>query len=141
MAGAMPMAASTAAWGQAAGSDRPAPLLLLAQAPLSPRLPLLELPPGASTAPPMFATLMQMGDAAMMRGDITRARAMYERAAKVDPASSAAPLAAGKTYDPNFLPSFGGHVGLSNVSMASQWYRRARDLGDPAATALLAALR
>ena len=89
----------------------------------------------------MFTTLMQMGDAAMMRGDITRARAMYERAAAVHPASSAASLAAGKTYDPNFLASFGGSAALADLSMARQWYRRARDLGDPAATAFLSALR
>jgi TPR repeat protein len=89
----------------------------------------------------MFTTLMQMGDTAMVRGDIMRARALYERAAAIHPAASAAPIAAGKTYDPNVLPSFGGHIGMADAAKAGEWYRRARDLGDPAAAALLAALR
>jgi TPR repeat protein len=84
---------------------------------------------------------MRSGDAAMVRGDIMRARVFYERAAGVHPASSAAPVAVGKTYDPNLLPVFGGSSNLANTARAAEWYQRARDLGDPTAAALLASLR
>jgi TPR repeat protein len=77
----------------------------------------------------------------MVRGDIMRARALYERAAAIHPGSSAAPIAAGKTYDPNFLPIFGSSNSMADPAKAGEWYQRARALGDPAAAALLAALR
>ncbi len=119
----------------------PEPPFLLAQAGPSPALPSLVLPPAATTDPPMFASLMQMGDSAMVRGDITRARALYERAAVIHPASSAALIAAGKTYDPNILRLFGGTSGLADVARARAWYERARALGDASAENLLASLR
>ncbi|WP_202831266.1 hypothetical protein [Belnapia arida] len=77
----------------------------------------------------------------MVRGDVMRARALYERAATIHPGSSAALIAAGKTYDPNFLPIFGSSNSLADPVKAGEWYQRARALGDPAAAALLAALR
>jgi hypothetical protein len=116
-------------------------LIIPAQAGPAATLPSLVLPPGASTDPPMYASLMRSGDAAMVRGDIMRARVFYERAAGVHPASSAAPVAVGKTYDPNLLPVFGGSSNLANTARAAEWYQRARDLGDPTAAALLASLR
>jgi hypothetical protein len=89
----------------------------------------------------MFVTMMQMGDTAMVRGDIIRARALYERAAAIHPVSSAALIAAGKTYDPNVLPLFGGNSSFADVAKARAWYERARALGDPNAAGFLASLR
>ena len=54
----------------------------------------------------------------------------------------AAPLAAGKTYDPNVLSLLNVNgAGLADAGKAREWYERARSLGDPAAAPLLAALR
>jgi TPR repeat protein len=90
----------------------------------------------------MFASLMRMGDVAMVRGDVPRARALYERAAAIHPASSVALIAAGKTYDPNVLSLLDmNSAGLADASKAREWYERARALGDPAAASLLAPLR
>jgi TPR repeat protein len=90
----------------------------------------------------MFNSLMQMGDSAMVRGDVARARAFYERAAAVHPASPRAFIAAGKTYDPNILPLFDAATGgVADIAKARDWYERARALGDPEAARLLASLR
>ncbi len=120
------------------------PPLIAAQASPGPSsaLPSLVLPPAAGAGPPLFASLMSMGDTAMVRGDVLRARALYERAAAIHPASSAAAIAAGKTYDPNALSLLGVNgVGLADANKAREWYERARSLGDPAAAWLLASLR
>lgn len=77
----------------------------------------------------------------MVRGDIIRARALYERAATVHPASSAAALATGKTYDPNIQPIFGGNSVFADAAKAREWYERAQALGNPNAAGLLASLR
>jgi len=114
----------------------------IAQAGPSTTLPSLVLPPGATTEPPLFATLMRMGNAAMVRGDITGARSIYERAAGIHPTSSAAPISAGKTYDPNVLSLMEvSNAGLADTAKAREWYERARGLGDPAAVFLLTRLR
>lgn len=120
-------------------TDRP---FIAAQAGPSTTLPSLVLPPAASTEPPLFVSLMRMGDAAVARGDVTRARALYERAAAIHPGSSAALIAAGKTYDPNMLSLLGmSSPGLADATKARDRYERARALGDPAAASLLALLR
>lgn len=118
----------------AAQGERAAPLPPLV-------LPPLVLPPGASTEPQGFPQLMRQGDTALVRGDVLRARALYERAAALHPASAAAPIAAGKTWDPTILPLFGADPGLGDPARARAWYERARALGDRNAEALLAALR
>ena len=102
-------------------------------------LPSLVLPPDATAGPPSFATFMRMGDSAMLHGSIIQARLLYERAAAVYPASTAALLAAGKTYDPSILAALGGSS-FADPAMARKWYERARALGDPAAAALLGRL-
>lgn len=85
---------------------------------------------------------MRMGDTAMVRGDVMRARALYERAAAVHQGSAAASIASGKTYDPNVLSQLGvNSAGLADSGKAREWYERARSLGDPAADALIAPLR
>jgi TPR repeat protein len=89
----------------------------------------------------MFANLMKLGDSAMLHGNVAQARTLYERAAAIHPASSAALLAAGKTYDPNILSSLGlGSRGFADPAKAREWYERARVLGDPAVAPLLARL-
>ena len=105
-----------------------------------PLLPSLVLPPDASAGPPMFAALMRQGDSAMVRGNIAQARSFYERAAAVHRTSSAAPLAVGKTYDPNILSALGVNSRFADPAMARDWYGRARALGDSAAAELLARL-
>ena len=89
----------------------------------------------------MFVSLMRAADNAMVRGDIMRARALYERAAAMYPASTAPLIAAGKTYDPNVMPIFGGSNSFADVTKAREWYERARALGDPNAAGLLTSLR
>ena len=105
-----------------------------------PPLPSLVLPPDAAAGPPMFASLMRQGDSAMLRGNIIQARSYYERAATLYRASSAAPLAVGKTFDPNVLSSLGASSSFADPAVAREWYRHARALGDSAAAELLARL-
>ncbi len=113
--------------------------LVVAQAE-PPLLPSLVLPPDATAGPLAFAPAMRMGDSAMLHGDVVQARTLYERAAAIYPASSAAMLAVGKTYDPNLLALLGSSGSLVDAAKARNWYERARVLGDPAATELLARL-
>ena len=129
--------------GPASFSGPPAqrdPALALVQGTAPPLLPSLVLPPDATAGPPMFVTLMRQGDSAMLRGNIAQARTFYERAATVHQASSAAPLAVGKTFDPNVLSSLGAGGGLADPAAARAWYGRARALGASAAPDLLARL-
>ena len=116
------------------------PRLLVVQGTPPPLLPSLVLPPDATAGPPAFAGLMQQGDSAMVRGNIAQARSSYERAAAAYQTSSAAPLAVGKTFDPNILSSLGASGRFADPAMARNWYGRARALGDPAAAELLARL-
>lgn len=102
-------------------------------------LPSLVLPPDATAGPPAFVTSMRMGDSAMLRGNILQARQFYERASAAQPASTAALLAVGKTYDPRILASLGASD-FADAALARRWYERARALGDPASAALLAPL-
>lgn len=105
-----------------------------------PLLPWLVLPPDATAGPPMFAPLMRQGDSAMLRGNVVQARSYYERAVTLHPASPAAPLAVGKTFDPNILSSLGAKGSFADPATAREWYGRARALGDPAAAELLTRL-
>jgi hypothetical protein len=116
------------------------PFFITVQGTPSPLLPSLVLPPDATAGPPMFAALMRQGDAAMLRGNIAQARSFYERAATAYRASSAAPLAMGKTFDPNILSPLGASSSFADPAVARTWYGRARALGDPAAAELLARL-
>ncbi|PZP45535.1 MAG: hypothetical protein DI601_09455 [Azospirillum brasilense] len=102
------------------------------------------LPPQASPRPSpgtSFDALMRAGDQAMLRGDVSRARAIYQRAVALDPQSAAACLSLGSTYDPNMLATIearGG--GLVDAAKAREWYERARALGHPAADRVLSRL-
>lgn len=116
------------------------PLLTRVQGTAPPLLPSLVLPPDATAGPPTFAALMRQGDSAMLRGMVAQARSFYERAATVHQASPAAPLAVGKTFDPNILSSLGVSGSFADPAAARAWYGRARALGDSAAADLLTRL-
>jgi predicted amidohydrolase YtcJ len=78
----------------------------------------------------------------MLHSDITGARSRYVRAAAIHPASSAASISAGRTYDPDVLSLMGvSNANLADATRAREWYARAHALGDPAAAELLARLR
>ena len=116
------------------------PLLTFVQGTASPPLPSLVLPPDATASPPMFVSLMRQGDSAMLRGMVVQARSFYEQAATVHQTSPAAPLAVGKTFDPNILSSLGVSGSFADPAAARAWYGRARALGDSAAADFLARL-
>lgn len=134
-------AVPTAALAAVPGGDAVAQTRSLISAQMEPPLlPSLVLPPDATVGPPTFAPTMRMGDSAMLHGDVVQARTLYERAASIYPASSAAMLAVGKTYDPSLLALLSTSGSLADAAKARSWYERARVLGDPAATELLARL-
>jgi len=116
------------------------PFFITVQGTPSPLLPSLVLQPDATAGPAPFAALMRQGDSAMLHGNIAQARSFYERAATAYRESPAAPLAMGKTFDPNILPPLGVGSGFADPAVARAWYGRARALGDPAAAELLARL-
>ena len=116
------------------------PFFITVQGTPSPLLPSLVLPPDATAGPAPFAALMRQGDSAMLHGNVAQARAFYERAATAYRESPAAPLALGKTFDPNILSPLGASSGFADPAVARAWYGRARALGDPAAAELLARL-
>jgi hypothetical protein len=83
---------------------------------------------GQRLSPAEIAALVNRGDGFLSAGDIASARLFYERAA--DEGDAAAALRLGATFDPAFL----GRAGVrGDPALASSWYRRARDLGDPVA--------
>lgn len=106
----------------------------------APALPAIALaipkPPVPVTA--LVQILLARGDALLATGDVVAARLMYERAAVGG--SSRAAIAAGMTHDPGFLAQLGVRGILPDPHAASDWYRRAADLGDVAAAGLLARL-
>jgi TPR repeat protein len=74
---------------------------------------------------------MTRGDAFLSAGDIVSARLFYERAA--DGGDGGAALRLGATFDLGFLGRTGVRGALGDPARASSWYRRALDLGNPAA--------
>lgn len=114
--------------------------------PAAVRLPALkaENPPlpaseAGADAPPAAAlkALIHRGDLHLAQDDILAARLFYERAA---PFSAEAATAAGKTYDPLVLPQV-ARGAQPDRDAAIGWYKRAQDMGDPAAAGLLARLQ
>jgi len=78
-----------------------------------------------------MAALVTRGDNFLSAGDIVSARLFYERAA--DGGDRGAALRLSATFDPAFL-SWTGVRGIpDDPAQASSWYRRAVDLGNPAA--------
>jgi len=81
------------------------------------------------------ATLRARGDALLSMGDITSSRLFYERAFVGGDAQAAIRL--GATYDPVFLSQARVQGARSDMTIALEWYRRARDLGAVEAESLL----
>jgi len=75
--------------------------------------------------------LVTRGDDFLSAGDIVSARQFYERAA--DRGDGGAALRLGATFDPDFLGRTVVRGALGDPAQTSSWYRRAADLGNPAA--------
>ncbi|SDE40890.1 hypothetical protein SAMN04487779_10344 [Belnapia rosea] len=148
LAAPVPAEAVAATSPAPSAADSAAPAEKLAPAPMASAEPVKPKPEAGGLADagrlPLaaYATLMRHGDAALLRGDISGARALYQRAASLDASAAAAHIATGKTYDPGVLAGLGVHGGaLPDVTMATRWYERAQSLGEPAAAELLSRLR
>jgi hypothetical protein len=93
--------------------------------------PPTQPPPNRRLSAAEVASLVTRGDAFLSTGDIISARLFYERAANGEDGDAA--LRLGATFDPGFLSQTGARGALSDRTQASSWYRRALDLGNPAA--------
>jgi hypothetical protein len=101
-----------------------------ASAPLTAPPPPTQFPPNHRLSAEM-AALVARGDDFLRAGDIVSARLLYERAA--DGGDRGAALRLSATFDPAVL-GWTGVRGIPNDPVqASFWYRRAVDLGNPAA--------
>jgi energy-coupling factor transporter ATP-binding protein EcfA2 len=115
----------------------PPPPVVLAPSPMAaPPAPVAAVPPPA--APPVPAgptvpveTLIGRGDALLAGGDFAAARLFYLQAARAGSAKAATSVA--RTYDPLALDRLGVVGGHGEPAKAVEWYRKAVDLGDPAA--------
>jgi HPt (histidine-containing phosphotransfer) domain-containing protein len=92
--------------------------------------PPTQSPPNRLSAAEI-AALVTRGDAFLSAGDIVSARLFYERAA--DGGDGGAALRLGVTFDPAFLSRTGVRGTPDDLAQASSLYRRALDLGNPAA--------
>ena len=93
--------------------------------------PPTQSPPNQHPSAAEIAALVTRGDAFLSAGDIVSARLFYERAA--DGGDGGAALRLGATFDLGFLGRTGVRGALGDPARASSWYRRALDLGNPAA--------
>jgi type II secretory pathway predicted ATPase ExeA len=110
-------------------TDKPAPKPpVVVQRPVEPPPP---AKPVETLPPSLVAALTKRGSEALDLGDTASARLLFQRAAEAG--SSAAAIALGKTYDPNFT----GNAAARDPDRAAEWYRKAAALGDPAAADLL----
>lgn len=107
-----------------AGSSTP-PIAKIRSTPSTPSLEVVQ-------------ALLQRGDYFLALGDIASARGFYERAAEAGSVAAATGMA--RTYDPQFLKEI-GVIGIRGDKIkAVNWYRRASQGGDPAATERLNSL-
>jgi TPR repeat protein len=86
-----------------------------------------------------ISSLLTRGDSLLGVRDVTSARLYYERAADAGDAQAA--LRLGETYDPAFLALARLNEVRGDPVVATRWYRRARELGNPEAEILLKSLR
>jgi len=92
--------------------------------------------PIAAPAPPPepaipVETLIARGDTLLAGGDFAAARLFYLQAVRAGSAKAATSVA--RTYDPLALDRMGVVGGRGEPAKAAEWYRKAVDLGDPAA--------
>jgi hypothetical protein len=93
--------------------------------------PPTQSPPNQRLSAAEMAALVTRGDAFLSAGDIVTARLFYEHAA--DAGDGGAALRLGVTFDPAFRSRTGVRSILDDPAQALSWYRRAADLGNPAA--------
>jgi hypothetical protein len=129
---------------------RAAPIVAAAPAPLVSDTPptVAMIGPATPPAEPRASTLkrsageisslLTRGDSLFGGRDVTSARLYYERAADAGDAQAA--LRLGETYDPAFLALARLNEVRGDPVVATRWYRRARELGNPEAEILLKSL-
>ena len=89
-------------------------------------------PPGtASLSPSAIASLLKRGNDMLASGDILSARLYFERAGAAGSEEGA--MAAGRTYDPEYLATIDAPGLQANLKRAIDWYRVAADHGNPEA--------
>ncbi len=108
-------------------STAKASVLLKATSPHRPEITPLRATPTAT----LTEMMIHRADALLQRADISAARLLYERAAAAG--SGHAATAMGKTFDATFLSALGVTGVGTNPALATAWYRRAVELGDPEA--------
>jgi hypothetical protein len=87
----------------------------------------------------MVSSLLRRGEAMLQLGDVLSARLFFERAAAAGSGEGA--VAAGKTFDPEFLATLDAPGLKGDVTRAIEWYRMASTVfGDQRADARLKAL-
>lgn len=84
------------------------------------------------------AGLLTQANELLNNGDISRARMLFEHLAMRGSAKAA--LAAGQTYDPNFLSAMYVKGLKPDAEKAKHWYRKAAELGHAEAQSRLSAL-
>jgi hypothetical protein len=87
----------------------------------------LEWVPAASVDPNEIAALLKRGNELLSSGDIAAAQLVLRRAAEAGSAQAAMILAG--TYDPALIEKLGTHGFTPNVTVARQWYEKAKQLG------------
>ena len=89
-------------------------------------------------APGEITLLLSRGDQMLQRGDIATARMFYVAAAEFGVARAA--IAAGRTYDPDYLASIQAEGVTADRATAAKWYRTASRLGDQDGSRLASAI-
>jgi hypothetical protein len=85
-------------------------------------------PPAAAEGASVIAAKMRIGVELVTYGEVTAARAMFERVAEAGDAAGAFALA--ETYDPLVLGELRLRERITpDIALARAWYERARDLG------------
>ncbi len=102
----------------------------------SPEPPAMAAPPApqpaaASPDNAEIATLVKRGKDFLVNGDFASARLLLKRAAQAGSADGA--LALGATFDPEVIKRLGAIGATPDISQARDWYRKAAELGSPAA--------
>lgn len=138
-----PAAARTASVGLAPvdtrGAANPATSVDAAQRPALFPPPPQTVSPSVAPRPPVaaedasvIAAKMKIGVELMTYGEVTAARAMFQRVAEAGDAAGAFALA--ETYDPLVLGGLRLRERIMpNAALARTWYEKARDLGSPEA--------